>query len=195
MSVCCICSCAQRSQKRASVPQPWTYRLLWISMWVLGTKSSVSARVARALTAAHHCSPVLCFTNHHRACSLLAEVVLLPWGLASCVGTTHCHTVPQEFCGNHFPLMMGLALDQDREPRCCVPLARSKPNRAAGLCGMISMHQGQMYLILRIKVVLTHPRLKLGQGVLISSLCFLSTKTGIFLFQFILGSQDHGQTR
>jgi hypothetical protein len=98
-------------------------------MLSLGTELSVSARVARVLTADHHSSPALWFSYHHRACILLAEVAFVPWGLASFVGTSHCHTLPQVFYGNHFTLMMGLDSEKDREPGHC---AASEDRTKAG---------------------------------------------------------------
>lgn len=68
----------KEARKRPEVLWNWSHRLLWVSMLLLGTELSVSARVARAFTADYHSSPALWFAHHHRACSLLAEVVLVP---------------------------------------------------------------------------------------------------------------------
>lgn len=84
-------------------------------MLLLGTELSVAARVAWALIA----SSALWFAHHHRACSLLAGVALVPWGLASLVGTSHCHTLPLASYRDDFIPMMGLASDKDREPGPC----------------------------------------------------------------------------
>lgn len=126
---------------------------------MLGTElSSVSARVARALSAEHCSSPAVWFARLHRACSLLAEVVFIPWGLTSFVGTADCQTLPQDLCRNHCTLMMGLVSDKT-ESQDSVP-----PRQAAGPGGCsASTRDGCVQFHPAVnKIVLISPSLNQG---------------------------------